>query len=278
MKKINLLAIIFLFLGSASWALAETDSEAVEKASLNYIEGFYEGDAEKLSASLDPSLNKFGFWKKKGSDHYENDGFMTFEQALDFARNVKEKKSFAKPDAPKKVELLDVLDKIAITKVTAWWGVDYILLAKNDGKWMIRQVLWEGPDQTASPTEADRRGAEKAGLGYVEGFYEGDSQKLKNSLRPTLFKYGYGYNRQTGQYREGGRMTYEQALAFADRVKETKQFPKPDAPQKVEVLDVLNHIAAVKVTAWWGVDYMLLSRDADKWMIEQVLWAGVPDK
>ncbi|NNK81307.1 MAG: hypothetical protein HKO93_07400, partial [Flavobacteriales bacterium] len=51
-------------------------------------------------------------------------------------------------------------------------------------------------------------------------------------------------------------------------------FPDDAAPMEVEVLDVMNHIAAAKVTAWWGYDYILLSKEGDKWMIEQVLWEG----
>jgi len=43
------------------------------------------------------------------------------------------------------VEVLDVMNTIASAKVTAWWGTDYILLAKDNGKWMIEQVIWEGP-------------------------------------------------------------------------------------------------------------------------------------
>jgi hypothetical protein len=278
MKKFTFIAIILFALGSFSFANSKTDKEAVEKASMNYIEGFYEGDTEKLSNCLDPKLNKFGFWKNRESGKYENAGSMTFDQALKFAKDVKEKKQFPKADAPKKVEIIEVLDKIAISKVTAWWGVDYMLLAKNEGKWMIRQIIWEGPTPTTNPTEDDKQGAKNAGLGYIEGFYEGDTTKLENSLKPTLFKYGYGFDKKEGKYYNGGQMTFDQAIAYAKRVKETKKFPKADAPKKVEVLDVMNHIAAVKITAWWGVDYMLLSREGDKWMIEQVLWAGVPSR
>ncbi|MEZ5345187.1 MAG: nuclear transport factor 2 family protein [Pyrinomonadaceae bacterium] len=275
-KSFSLIAIFVFSLTTAALANTDSDADAVKKASLNYIEGFYEGDGSKLSESLIPEMNKFGFWKKQGSEVYEHAGSMSFEQALKFAADVKEKKNFPKADAPKSVEILEVSDKIAITKVTAWWGVDYLMLAKNDGKWMIRQILWEGPTKTASPTDADKQGAMKAGLGYIEGFYEGDTGKLTNSLKPTLFKFGYGFDRRTNDFGKGGQMTYEQALAYAKGVKESGKFPKEDAPKKVEVMDVMNHIAAVKVTAWWGIDYMLLSKNGDKWMIEQVLWSGVP--
>jgi len=278
MKKITLITLILISLGGFSFAHTETDTGLVKKAALNYIEGFYEGNTDKLSSCLVPTLHKFGFWKKRGSDTYENAGFMTFKGAITFAKNVRDKKTFPKPDAPKGVEVLDVLDKIAITKITAWWGVDYALLAKNDGKWMIRQILWEGPAKTASPTDADKQGAKNAGLGYIEGFYQGDDSKLTSSLKPTLFKFGYGINKKTGKYSKGSRMTFKQAIDYAKWVKEKNRFAKTDAPKKVEVLDVINHIAAIKVTAWWGIDYMLLSKNDDKWMVEQVLWAAVPKK
>lgn len=67
-------------------------------------------------------------------------------------------------------------------------------------------------------------------------------------------------------------MTYEQAIAYSKRVLEKKQFAKPDAPKEVEVVDVMNTIAAAKVTAWWGHDYLLLSKQNGKWLIEQILW------
>ncbi|MCF7560138.1 nuclear transport factor 2 family protein [Sabulilitoribacter multivorans] len=138
--------VLFVLLATFSFVNAQSNAEkeSVEKACLNYIEGFYEGDESKLKASLQPSLNKFGFWKNKEGD-YEQQNPMSFENALAYARIVLEKKQFPKPDAPKKVEVLDVGNSIASAKITAWWGIDYILLSKRGDKWMIEQVLWEGP-------------------------------------------------------------------------------------------------------------------------------------
>ena len=143
MKKLILLIVFF---AAAKYSPAQ-DKQQVEKACLNYIEGFYEGDTTKLIASLKPSLYKFGYWKNK-EGNYDPDGQMTYRQALDYAKNVMAKKTFPKADAPKKVEVLDIGNTIASAKVIAWWGVDYILLAKQNGKWMIEQVLWEGPPET----------------------------------------------------------------------------------------------------------------------------------
>ena len=144
MKKIVCLLFACMF---ATISFAQENKQKIERACLDYIEGFYEGDTAKLINSLKPSLYKFGYWKKKNSAIYEPDEHMTFREAIAYAKNVMDKKKFAKEDTIKKVEVLDIMNTIAAAKITAWWGVDYILLSKQGDKWMIEQVLWEGPLQ-----------------------------------------------------------------------------------------------------------------------------------
>ena len=141
----NLLVLLLCLI--TKFSLAQHEKEEITRACLNYIEGFYEGDSTKLIRSLKPSLYKFGYWKDKNSGKYGPDGNMTYRQAIDYAKGVLEKKHFPKEGAPKKVEVMDIQNAIAAAKVTAWWGVDYVLLSKQDNKWMIEQVLWEGPLQ-----------------------------------------------------------------------------------------------------------------------------------
>lgn len=139
--------ILLFLLSSIGFQLqAQTnDTELVERACLNYLEGFYEGDTMKIISTLKPTLYKFGYWKSKKTGEYKAQGLMSFDKAVAYSRNVLKKKDFPSKEAPKKVEVLDVMNHIAAAKVTAWWGVDYILLTKNGDKWMIDQVLWEGP-------------------------------------------------------------------------------------------------------------------------------------
>jgi len=139
----TLLFTAFLF--NLSYGQSMTNKEQVESACMDYLDGFYTGDTTKIIRSIKPTLHKFGFWKDKNTGEYKNEGFVTFDQAKAYAANVAKNKRFPKADAPKKVEVLDVMHQIAAAKVTAWWGYDYILLSKNGDKWMIEQVLWEGP-------------------------------------------------------------------------------------------------------------------------------------
>ena len=139
------LALVLLQTGSA-----QNDTDKIKRACLDYIEGFYEGDTSKLVRALKPTLHKIGYWKNDKTGKYDYDGQMTYRQALDYAKRVLEKKNFAKPGAPREVVILHTGNSIASARVTAWWGMDYILLSKQNDTWMIEQVLWEGPLQAGS--------------------------------------------------------------------------------------------------------------------------------
>ena len=144
MKYLSTTVFCFLLINSV-FAQSTEDKKGVIKACLNYIDGFYQGDTTKIIESIRPSLHKFGFWKNKETGEYEKEGYMTFVKAKNYAKNVYEKKRFAKADAPRDVKVLDIQNHIAAARVTAWWGTDYILLTREGDKWMIEQVLWEGP-------------------------------------------------------------------------------------------------------------------------------------
>ena len=126
-------------------AQADADREAVTLACKNYIEGFYEGDTAKIISALRPSLHKFGYWKDKETGLYAPEGHMSFQQAKDYAADVLKSKHFAPKAAPRGIEVYDVSEHTACAKITAWWGIDYVLLSKHEGSWKIEQVLWEGP-------------------------------------------------------------------------------------------------------------------------------------
>jgi hypothetical protein len=121
-----------------------SDREAVRRAVLDYVEGFYEGDTAKLQRALRPELSKYGFWKAKGASSYAGER-MTYAEAIAYAARVRAQNKPTPATAPKKVELFEVQDQTASAKVTAWWGTDYLLLGKYDGRWMIAHVMWQGP-------------------------------------------------------------------------------------------------------------------------------------
>ncbi len=125
-------------------AVTAQDHAAVERAALDYLEGFYEGDVEKIRRGVHPDVVKYGFFLPRGSAEYGGEP-MSFEQMLEYARGVLEAERFPPPSAPKEVRILDVMDQTAAVVVTAWWGSDYMHLARYDGEWKVIHVLWQTP-------------------------------------------------------------------------------------------------------------------------------------
>lgn len=140
-----------LLVAAAGFARAQGSAEraAVERAVLDYVEGFYEGDTVKLVRSVHPEVTKYGFWIPRDSTRYSGEP-MPFAEFLSYANSVRRRGQPPPANAPKRVEVYDVNDQIASAKLTAWWGIDYLLLARYEGRWMIRQVLWQSPPRTAS--------------------------------------------------------------------------------------------------------------------------------
>ncbi len=137
------LIVLTLLISSFCTVTVGQDRAKIERAALDYLEGFYEGDTAKIIRSIHPELHKNGYSIDKNTKAFKN-SIMTYERAIGFAREVNENPRWAAPaDAVKEVEILDANTKIANVKVTAYWGIDYMLMVKFEDQWMITKVLWQ---------------------------------------------------------------------------------------------------------------------------------------
>lgn len=150
------------------------DREAVRQAVLDYVEGFYEGDSVKLARSVRPEVYKYGFFKDRDSTRYRGMQ-MTWPAFFNYARGIKANNRQAPATAPKTIEIYDVQDQTASVKLTAFWGTDYMLLGKYDGKWMISHVLWQGP----LPTRASPSGGGAGGGGSGPDASDGEESAVE---------------------------------------------------------------------------------------------------
>lgn len=116
------------------------EREAVRRAVLDYVEGFYDGDSTRLVRSVSPAVHKYGY-ATRGEGYVGMQ--MPYAQFMAFARGVREGRNRPPAGAPKEITLFDVQDQTASAKLVAWWGSDFLLLAKQDGRWMITHVLWQ---------------------------------------------------------------------------------------------------------------------------------------
>jgi hypothetical protein len=141
MKYIFSVVAVFI----ASITFAQTDKELVHAAIEDYVDALYLVQPDRIKKSVHPNLTKKGFWKGKDQENYGKEQIMTFDQLVALAGTWNAKGTAITKDSPKVIEVYDVQDQTATGKVTAEWGTDYFQLAKYDGKWMITNIVWQGP-------------------------------------------------------------------------------------------------------------------------------------
>ncbi len=144
MRKLLILATVGLVCASLATAATMAENEAgVRAAVLDYVEGVYEVDPERIERSVHPSLRKHGFYKRDGEYHEVP---MTFDQLRELASSWNKDGDRAGEDAPKEITIFEVRDQTASAKLVAAWGQDYFHLAKYNGRWMITNVVWQTLD------------------------------------------------------------------------------------------------------------------------------------
>jgi len=140
--KRALLVLSLLLIPAMASAQTQADHDGVYAAMLDYVEGFYNVEPERFEKSISKDLVKYGYWMNPDGEY--QGGAMNWDQAYALASrwNVDNRRGIDE-NTPKEIEVFDVLDKTASGKLTAYWGVDYFLLEKNDGVWQIRHVIWQ---------------------------------------------------------------------------------------------------------------------------------------
>jgi hypothetical protein len=145
MKNLRWLFLLTSFLANGVYAQVSVNEKMVEEACSGYFDVFYNGDTAKAHQYFSPDLYKTGYWKNEDTETYNSEGRMTFDEAINYSKNILVNERFVSKEAPREIVVLDVSEHIAVAKITAWWGIDYMLLSRNNKGWIIEQVLWEGP-------------------------------------------------------------------------------------------------------------------------------------
>lgn len=140
--KTTVATALFAFLAASCVTMgSNADRVAVERALLDYVEAIEVGKPALIERSVHPDLNKFGFSKSRTTGEYRRIP-MTYERLVEISTEFLEK-GYVPPNPEHSVEVFEVRDKTASAKLTAFWGVDYMHLVKDEGKWKIVQVLWQ---------------------------------------------------------------------------------------------------------------------------------------
>ncbi|HMB93211.1 MAG TPA: nuclear transport factor 2 family protein, partial [Rhodothermales bacterium] len=130
MKKTLLSLFVLLMLPGLALAQSDmaADQEAIRAAVLDYVEAIYNVEPDRIKRSVHPNLAKYGYWMPRDGNDYQGSA-MTFDQLVDLAGKWNQSGRVNADEAPKEIEIYDVMDKTAVAKLSAQWGVDHMQLA-----------------------------------------------------------------------------------------------------------------------------------------------------
>ena len=142
-QRLSLTLALIVLVAAAPRASAQTaaDSAGIRQAALDYIEGWYAGDADRMTRAVHPELAK----RIVRTDPKSNRSSLGQMGAMTLVNSTRMGGGKQTPEAQRRkdVRILDIYQGAAVARVDASTWVDYLELARWNGQWVIVNVLWE---------------------------------------------------------------------------------------------------------------------------------------
>lgn len=121
----------------------DPENDAIRQVALDYIDGWYDGDHERMASSLHPGLAKRIVERNcaESASWPAGDRLDEFSAMRLIERAHHE--SVPRERRRSEVRVLDRFENAASVRVDAFYWIDYIHMAKFNGRWKIINVLWE---------------------------------------------------------------------------------------------------------------------------------------
>lgn len=116
------------------------DLAAIRQTALDYAEGYYEGDAERMRRSLHPDLAKRTVFRDD-----ETGAYRVHETSQQQLVDITQRGGGSRIPAGQRtyaVTILDVYGDIACVRADSYLFVDYLHLARWEGRWVIVNALY----------------------------------------------------------------------------------------------------------------------------------------
>ncbi len=120
---------------------ATDESAAIRATALDYVEGWYTADAARMERALHPELAK----RIVNTNPQNRRHSLGQQSAMTLVQNTRNGggKDTPPEQMQKDVVILDVFQNAASVRATMSGWVDYMHMAKWNGRWVIVNVLWE---------------------------------------------------------------------------------------------------------------------------------------
>ncbi|MEX2179567.1 MAG: nuclear transport factor 2 family protein [Gemmatimonadaceae bacterium] len=133
-------SFVLLLITVPAQAQSAADSAAIRAAALDYIDGWWEGSADRMERAIHPDLAK-----RIINADMRGRSVLGHQSAMTLVQNTQRGGGRETPSAERRsdVRILDIFGNTASVRVDAGAWVDYMHIAKWNGRWVIINVLWE---------------------------------------------------------------------------------------------------------------------------------------
>ena len=140
MKRTLAIAALLALIAGVGAGSVPSDEDAITATAMDYIEGWYTGDAARMERALHPDLAKRIVVAGPDGKSILQD--MTAKQLIGATASGAGTRT---PDNERRmdVKVLDIYENAASVRITAGEWIDYLHVGKVDGEWKIINVLWE---------------------------------------------------------------------------------------------------------------------------------------
>jgi len=148
-RFVSLASFVAVLLPLAAHAQSSADSTALRQTALDYAEGYYAADGDRVARALHPALRKRMVYThpQTAADSLNRQDFQTLVAGTRRGGGADVPEERRQTD----VQILDIYKDAASVRVTMHGWVDYLHVVKWRGDWKIINVLWELKQQpTAS--------------------------------------------------------------------------------------------------------------------------------
>ena len=121
--------------------MSTNTSEAIRQAAMDYLEGWYEADAERMRRCLHPELAKRAILQnpETGEQRFHH---LTQQQMVEKTRQGGGSVETPSEKRYYDISVLDVYGGIASVRAESYDYIDYLHLALSEGHWLIVNALW----------------------------------------------------------------------------------------------------------------------------------------
>lgn len=117
------------------------EEAAIRTTALDYVEGWYTGDAARMERALHPELAK----RIVNTNPQNKRSSLGQQSAMTLVQSTRNGggKDTPPEQMQKDVVILDIFQNAASVRATMSGWIDYMHMAKWNGRWVIVNVLWE---------------------------------------------------------------------------------------------------------------------------------------